>query len=407
MSSEIMGLGGTTEERPTDQAANSSRSRLLYIDNIRILLTILVILHHLAVGYGSFGIWYYNEPGPLSEFGAVAMLTFLAVNQAFFMGFFFMISSYFIPRSYDHKGARRFSVDRLVRLGIPLLFYVLLIAPFLSYLVRTSRIQFEITYFKNLWTYSLDYFKSYLDIGIDVGPMWFVAALLLFTFIYVFWRVVAKSMSLNFQTKMKTPSNAVLFTFALVLGFLTFIIRIKLSVGWEFKLLHWQFPHFAQYIAFFIVGIFAYRNHWFEGLTKSQGRLWAIFAIILIIIFPIFFMAADGPGKGFSFIIGGLHWQSLFYSVWEQFLCVAMVVSLLVWFRDRHNRQGAIAVAMAASAYATYIFHAPVIVLLAKNLSGVKTDLAFKFLWVAPIAVFSSFLVGFLVKKLPVVRRIL
>ena len=42
------------------------RPRLLYIDNLRILLTILVIMHHFAIGYGGPGGFYYSEDGPMS-----------------------------------------------------------------------------------------------------------------------------------------------------------------------------------------------------------------------------------------------------------------------------------------------------------------------------------------------------
>jgi len=37
------------------------KGRLLYIDNLRIVLTALVILHHLAIQYGAPGITYYIE----------------------------------------------------------------------------------------------------------------------------------------------------------------------------------------------------------------------------------------------------------------------------------------------------------------------------------------------------------
>ena len=39
------------------------------------------------------------------------------------MGLYFMLSSYLAPRSFDRKGAASFAIDRLKRLGIPLLFY--------------------------------------------------------------------------------------------------------------------------------------------------------------------------------------------------------------------------------------------------------------------------------------------
>ena len=120
-----------TNKKPIDQKV--PRPRLLYIDNLRILLTILVIMHHFAIGYGGPGGFYYVENGPMSDVSEILMTLFLAINQAFFMGFFFMISSYFSPGSVDRKGTGTFLKDRLKRLGIPLLLYILVIAPVLSY----------------------------------------------------------------------------------------------------------------------------------------------------------------------------------------------------------------------------------------------------------------------------------
>ncbi len=51
----------------------------------------------------------------------------------------------------------------------------------------------------------------------------------------------------------------------------------------------------------------------------------------------------------------------LAYALWEEFMCVAIVVTLLVWFRKRFTQQGPLAKAMSGGAYATYVFHAPAI----------------------------------------------
>jgi len=58
---------------------------------------------------------------------ATALDVFLALNQAYFMGFFFLIAGYFTPGALDRKGAGRFARDRLVRLGIPLLLFVIVV----------------------------------------------------------------------------------------------------------------------------------------------------------------------------------------------------------------------------------------------------------------------------------------
>ena len=105
--------------------------------------------------------------------------------------------------------------------------------------------------------------------------------------------------------------------------------------------------------------------------------------------------------------MGGFHWESLAYSVWEQIMCMAMVITLLVWFRKRFTEQGPLARAMSGGAYATYVFHPMIIVWLAIALRGIKLDMGFKYVLVVPFAVAAAFLVGYIVKKLPVARDIL
>ena len=106
------------------------RHRLLYIDNLHILLTGLVVIHHAAVTYSDIPMWYYTEPA--KDRSGVALDVLLIFDQTFFMGFFFLISGYFVPTSYDHKGGRAFLQDRLVRLGIPLVVFAVLLGPILG-----------------------------------------------------------------------------------------------------------------------------------------------------------------------------------------------------------------------------------------------------------------------------------
>jgi hypothetical protein len=323
----------------------------------------------------------------------------VAINQSFFMGFFFMISSYFIPGSYDRKGTWLFIKDRLIRLGIPLLFYIVVIDPLLSYLLaRYYGFPGSLGEFLSL------FLKSYNRIG--VGPLWFVAALLIFSLVYVLWRLAFKTPATPPPSEGKAPSNLAIAGFALALGLLTFVVRIWIPVGKEFELLGFQLAHFVQYIAMFILGIVAYRRNWFSALTIAQAKVWRWIVLLLLVLFPVLFVAAGALEGDIDKAFGGVHWQSLAYSVWEQFMCLAMVVTLLVWFRTRFNQQGSLAQKMSAAAYATYIFHRPTIILLAIALSSIKLDLALKFVLVAPVAVALSFLVGYVVKRLPIARNI-
>ena len=87
MSDQTIDLASQTVDKTATTTKTSVGSRMLYIDNLRILLTILVILHHLSIGYGGLGGWYYKEAGSMSEVGEILMVFFAGINQAFLKGF--------------------------------------------------------------------------------------------------------------------------------------------------------------------------------------------------------------------------------------------------------------------------------------------------------------------------------
>ena len=103
---------------------------------------------------------------------------------------------------------------------------------------------------------------------------------------------------------------------------------------------------------------------------SAQAKLWARVVAALIVAYPVIVITGGVLESGDEPFLGGLTWQSLLYSVWEQFLCIGIVVALGVWFRERFNHQGRLAANMGADSYAVYIFHPFVIVPLAFVLGG-------------------------------------
>ena len=94
------------------------------------LLISMVIVIYVAVTYGVGGVSGLRQKWEEGEMNAVviAIITLMVVvGTTFCMGPFFMIASYFTPRSYDRKGARMFLFDRLKRLGIPLLTHAVIV----------------------------------------------------------------------------------------------------------------------------------------------------------------------------------------------------------------------------------------------------------------------------------------
>lgn len=135
----------TTVITSKNQYSESSK-KLLYIDNIKVLLTVLVVLHHTFIAYSASEGWYYNQPTNI--LGARILTTaIISINQSFFMGYFFLLAAYFTESSYSRKGAFTFIKDRLIRLGVPLLFYSFLLTPFMCYLVYYFAKEHPITFF--------------------------------------------------------------------------------------------------------------------------------------------------------------------------------------------------------------------------------------------------------------------
>ena len=95
--------------------------RDLYIDRLRTAMTALVVVFHAAITYGGDGGWFYHEVEHSASPSSLLLTLFCATNQAYFMGFFFLLAGYFTPPSLQRKGYARFIADRFLRLGLPLL----------------------------------------------------------------------------------------------------------------------------------------------------------------------------------------------------------------------------------------------------------------------------------------------
>ena len=108
----------------------TDKNRLYYLDNLKVFLIFLVIVHHVGQAYGSTGgAWVYSYPGDrVKSLGLLFMF-----NASFFMGLFFFISGYFFPASFDRHGARQFVIDKLIRFGVPVVIGAFFIIPVIEY----------------------------------------------------------------------------------------------------------------------------------------------------------------------------------------------------------------------------------------------------------------------------------
>jgi hypothetical protein len=370
------------------------KSKIVYIDHLKVLLTAVVIVHHALVTYGAPGGWYYFEKTELV--GAITAMTMVvSVDQSFFMGFFFFLSALFIPASLKRKGTTVFVKDRFFRLGIPLIFYSFVQATVMNYLVYRYAGKHDITFAQ---------FLSGYDGWINVGVLWFVVALLLFTMCYVAW----KSFANGNPKVLKLPTITQVLIFAAVLGVASFFVRLIFPIGWVLEPLGFQLGHFPQYIALFIIGLIAAESKWIEQVDQQHYRKLGIFIVCMIVIgFPLIFSLKLVFGHPLEWFVGGWHIASFLYASWEQIIGVSIMAALLAFGKKRLNVPSDFMNKMSRCAFAVYILHPFVLVVLSLLFKDWSADPAVKLLIVAPLGVVFSFLMGHLVIKIPGVNRVI
>ena len=372
--------------------------RLLYIDNLRIILVVLVVLAHVAITYGPVGFWYYYERTELNSTYVLAF--FVSLMQAFLIGLFFMISAFFTPSALNKKGPKNYLIDKLKRLGVPLIFYIFMIAPSILYLdnliIKGERVNYFIFYYENVLKKGI----------IDVGPLWFLQVLLFFSILYaIFNEIIVRILKNKKQLIFKFPSNKNIFITILILAFVTFLVRLQFPISATTS--HLNFGLAPQYILLFGLGILAFNNNWFEEITPKKAKFWFSIAMIAILFWPLFIFFGRSSELSIEIFAGGLNWQSFIYAFWEAVLSISLSICIIYFFRKKLNHQTKLFKEISKSTYSVFIIHSIVIVLLSYLLKDLMFHPLVKFAIVALAGILLCFLISFYITKVRFLKKIL
>ena len=369
-------------------------SRLLFVDNWRLALVILMVVHHMAVIYGAGTPFYYLEPPWKDPWAFLTLLIFVLVNQSWFMGAFFLISGYFTPQSFDRKGAGSFLKDRLLRLGIPLVIFIFVLNPIAS--IGRYFMPVNLGGITGPFTW-----QQYPEL-IGPGILWFVELLLVFDFGYAAWRKVTKNRTPQVEVSSEPPGYLAIGAFVLAFALASYLLRSVMPMGKATPVLGFPTPgYIPQYLSLFVLGAVAYRHNWFQTIRNSMGKVgYAVAVGATILLFPL----ATGGTLNW---LGNGTWQSAVYSLWDSIVAIGMCLALITLFRSYFNHQGRLASFLSQHSYSIFFIHAPVIVFLALALRGIDLEHLIKFGLASIIGVPLCFGVAYLVRKIPFASSIL
>ncbi|CAL9515849.1 hypothetical protein SUDANB95_03701 [Actinosynnema sp. ALI-1.44] len=355
------------------------RSRLAAVDNLKVLLVAWVIGGHALLGYSAVGGWPYDEVNEVTFAPRVeaVLAAVLGPSGLFLMGTFYLLSGLFTPGSLARKGRARFVRQRLVRLGTPWVVSALLVWP-LSLWVAYRAAGHDVSPW---WVF------THRDPLLDSGSLWFVAILLLFSLVYA---AVGRPSD---RPSTLTTGHLVAVTAGVAVS--TFAVRLWVPArsGQVGDLHVWWWP---QLVALFGLGIAGARAGLAAHVPERMWRTCRVVAFAAIGSVPVVAVAAgvsDLSGQSGPFL-GGWRWEALVLAVVESVLVVGGSVWLLGLAQRKLTGGGALAGALARSAFAAFVVQGPVLVLLAVAARPVPLPAEGKAFAVAAAAVAASFALG-------------
>jgi surface polysaccharide O-acyltransferase-like enzyme len=363
------------------------------IDALRAGTTLLVVFHHTAITYGAIGAWYYKELPSDASLSSMLLVFFCTVNQAWFMGLFFLLAGYYTPGSLETQGNARYFAGRLKRLGIPLLVYGFVVGPATIAMAQTARGRPFGETLLGLWQRG----------EFEKGPLWFAWALLIFAAATVGLRSIGVP---RFETGPRRgfPSNAALLLAALATGAAAFWLRLRWPVGTEVWGL--QLGYFASYIVLFAAGCIASSPKLLEALPRSRVRTWRRVAWLSLPILPIVVLVGTSWGiQGRP--EGGWSLPALVYAFWEPLVAWGVILALLQRSQSRFRELGPIGAKLARRAFTIFAIHPPVVVAVALAWRDVFAPPLVKFAVSASIASLLCYVLAGLLLKVPGVGRVL
>jgi len=376
-----------------------------YLDNLKLLLVAVIIAGHGALAYGDLeSAWPYQDVQEVQLADVTNLALSLVVIPAalFAMGLFFLISGLVTPRSVSRKGPRVFARDRLVRLGVPLAAWTLVVWPasiWAAHLAAGERHSF--------WWQWKD-----ADPVLDAGPMWFAEVLLVYSLAYAAWRSWRRhgvhGEGPAARGRGAELSGRTLVALAAAISLATVLVRLVFPAGsGQIGQSHlWQWP---QLVAMFGLGIVAAQRGWLDPVSDRIRRRAGYAALGGVAAFGVLgaTMAATGTDGDALFDLR-LHWAPLTLAAIEGPLAVGASVWLLAVAQEHLTRRGnPLGRALARSAYGAFFLQGVVLIglMIAMRPLGVPAEV--KAVTVAALGVAGSFALSYLLVSRTSLGRIL
>jgi glucan biosynthesis protein C len=363
--------------------------RLWFVDNFRALAIVGMIILHAAICYMLYAPewWYVLDPDRSLVFTSVVLVVDVPLMPAMFFA-----AGYFALPSLERRGSRGFVREKLVHIGIPWVFGVLVLAPLATYMTFVSR-GIEKDYL-GFWT------GEFWTTWFQQSVYWFLGALLA-AFLLLTWAWEASPRLQASRPRVGLPRARwlVLFILATAAGSALFAPGYGLDDWQPFSwLLVLQPARIAFYAGYFALGVYAERRGWFRaGGFRPEVAPWTWGAVLTGIAYLAFRLGGNPTTVTERTV------ASLLFSTF----CFVAVIAGLAITQTYLDRAGRAWRTLSASSYGIYYVHPLILYPLAWLLVGVAVPAALKFVVLVVATLLISLAISALVlRRVPGLRRL-
>ncbi len=357
---------------PADPTVSPGPGRLVFIDNLRYLMVVLVVVFHSVAAYAVIASHW-----PVHDTTAIAATVIREFLDVFLMPVMFFAAGYFALPSLLKHGQLEFLKDKVRRLLVPWALAVFVVLPLVLYGNQTATV---IRPFRRYWLTYVASFQTRLrpsavTVGITTQAVyWFIS--LLFAFFAGFALIqLMRSRMRGGDTVTDHRPNPVcsvfgaLVTFGLVTSAAYFALLLVVPDSSWFTLsafLEFQVTRLVPFVGCFALGVWAQSHRWF-AYRKPLGSLavWGAVSVVLSAAYLWFGqpMFADVSGTA-HFSVGYL----LGFAFLRSFLVLSLLVFLVSFGVGNWDQASRVDRQLASSSYDVYLVHFLIVVALQEAL---------------------------------------
>ena len=367
-----------------------TNERLYFIDNLRGFIVAMVIVLHVALCYMAFAPewWYVLNPERSFACTIIVILT-----DVFVMPIMFFCAGYFTFVSLRKKGGASFWRDKHIRITLPWIFGVLVMAPLIAYSIYyTRKIPVSLGQF---WMH--DFWGNMFQ----QAHYWFLGMLLVF---FLIAHLGAKLMPsiIKKETNVRKPSIVLPIGFIGLTAVAGLVMNQFVPQDYWYKntyVLVFQPVRVFGLLAYFLLGIYAEKVSWFTEQGYKPSRIsWSVLLVVSGALYVLYKLAVPEAKQVTLALQAGS-------AITFNFFCFSSLLAFLALFQKLCNKTTPLLSNFSSCSYAIYYVHQFFVISIIYACIPIQLPVLIKFIGVTIAATLLSWGVANLMKRAPLLKN--